>query len=385
MEATGVYWKPVYNLLEGEFELWVVNAREVKNLPGRKTDVKDAEWLADLLQHGLLKPSFIPPAPQRDLRELTRYRTTLIEDRARLVNRLQKTLEDANLKLGDVVSDVMGKSARAMLKAIVAGEDDPHRLAALAQGRVRASQDLLVEALSGRVREHHRFMLGEQLRHIEEVDGAIERIEKEIAQRCPPAESAHGPKESSEPAVPMQESQTPLKADPSASPLNWSRAILLLDTIPGINQRSAQGIVAEIGTDMRRFPSAKHLASWAGVCPGNHESAGKQLSGRTRKGNPYLRRFLVQAALAAARQKECYLAVQYRRIASRQGKKKAAIALAHTILTIIYYLLLRGTPYQDLGSNYFDQRDQQLVEKRLVRRLEDLGYQVELHSTVLAG
>jgi transposase len=351
MESTGVYWRPVYNLLEGQFELLVVNAQHIKTVPGRKTDVKDAAWIAELLRHGLLRGSFIPSKPQRQLRELTRYRSTLVQDRARTLNRLQAVLEDANLKLASVVTDIYGVSARAMLEAILAGERDVETLADLARGRLRTKRDQLKEALEGRVTAHHSFLLTEHLSTLEYLDESIERVSGEIDQR--------------------------LTAD--------QEAIALLDTIPGVGQRAAEILIAEIGSDMSRFPSAKHLASWAGMCPGNHESGGKRLSGKTRKGNRWLRQVLVDIAHVASKTKNTYLAAQYKRIAARRGKKRALIAVGHTVLIIVYTLLTRQQPYQDLGAAYFDQREQHRVERRLVQRLERLGYEVALQPRALAS
>lgn len=351
MESTGVYWRPVYNILEGQCELLVVNAQHIKAVPGRKTDVKDAAWLAELLRHGLLRGSFIPSQPQRQLRELTRYRSTLIQDRARALNRLQAVLEDANLKLAAVVSNIYGVSARAMLEALIAGQRDVEVLAELARGRLRAKRAQLQEALAGRMTAHHSFLLAEHLSFMEALDEAIARVSEEIDQR--------------------------LTAE--------QEAIALLDTIPGVGQRAAEILIAEIGTAMSRFPSAKHLASWAGMCPGNHESAGKRLSGKTRKGSRWLRQVLVEIAHAAAKTKQTYLAAQYKRIAARRGKKRALIAVGHTVLTIVYTMLTRQQPYQDLGAAYFDQRERHRVEQRLVQRLERLGYQVALQPKALAS
>ena len=350
-ESTGVYWRPVFNLLEGQFELLVVNAQHIKAVPGRKTDIKDAAWIAELLRHGLLRGSFIPSKPQREFRELTRYRSTLVQERARTLNRLQAVLEDANLKLASVVTDIYGVSARAMLEAILAGERDVETLADLARGRLRTKRDQLKEALEGRVTAHHSFLLTEHLSMLEYLDEAIARVSDEIDQR--------------------------LTAD--------REAIALLDTIPGVGQRAAEILIAEIGTDMSRFPSAKHLASWAGMCPGHHESGGKRLSGKTRKGNRWLRQILVEIAHVASKTKHTYLAAQYRRIAARRGKKRALIAVGHTILTIVYTMLTRQQPYQELGAAYFDQREQHRVERRLVQRLERLGYEVALHPRALAS
>jgi transposase len=385
MEATGVYWKPIYNLLEGDFEILLVNAQHIKTVPGRQTDVKDAEWIADLLSHGLLSASFIPSAPQRELRDLTRYRTKLVEERAREINRLQKTLEDTNLKLGDVVSDVMGKASRLILSALVEGESDPVKLASLALGRVRASQEDLERALTGKVTAHHRFLLGEHLRQIEHLDEAIRRVSEEIARRFtlpePPAEedglSAAASKQTTEASDPPPSGVS--------APLSWQEAVRLVDAVTGISEQVAQGLLAEIGVNMDQFPSSKHLASWVGICPGNHESAGKRLSGKTRKGNLYARRLLIQAAHAAGKSKNTYLGAQYRRLASRIGSKKAAVAVGHSILVIIYHLLRDHSGYHDLGGNYFDERDRQVIQKQLIRRLERLGYQVELQPLAQAG
>jgi transposase len=349
MESTGVYWRPVYNLLEGLCTLLVVNAQHIKAVPGRKTDVKDAEWIAELLRHGLLRGSFIPAKPQRQLRELTRHRTTLVQDRARVINRLQAVLEDANIKLAAVVTDIRGVSARAMLEALIVGERDVTVLADFARGRLRAKRAQLEEALQGYCTPHHSFLLTEYLSQIDYLDDAIARVSTMIAQR--------------------------LEAE--------QEAIALLDTMPGVSQRTAEILLAEIGTDMARFPSAKHLASWAGICPGNYESGGKRLSGKTRKGSRWLRQVLVETAHVAAKTKQTYLAAHYRRIAARRGKKRALIALGHTLLIIVYHLLTRKQPYQDLGAAYFDTRDQRRIEHRLVRRLERLGYRVSLQPNAL--
>ncbi len=347
MESTGSFWKPPFNILEGHVEVLVVNAQHLKAVPGRKTDLKDAEWIADLLQHGLLRPSFVPPAFQRELRELTRYRSSVVEERSRTVNRLQKILEDTNIKLSVVASDLMGRSAREMLAALVAGEADPAVLAQLARGKMRAKHDLLVQALQGQFKPHHRVLISEQLGHIDTLDEEIARLSAAIAQRLCPYE------------VPLKQ----------------------LETIPGIKRRLAEVILAEIGPAMQRFPSARHLASWAGMCPGNRESAGKRLSGRTRKGSPWLRTALVEAAHAAIHCKESYLAAQYHRLVLRRGGKKATIAVGHTLLVIVYHVLADAKDYQELGGNYFDEQDRQAVQKRLVHRLEKLGYEVTLTPT----
>jgi transposase len=344
MESTGVYWKPIWNLLEDAFDLLLVNPRDSKAVPGRKTDVSDAEWIADLLRHGLLRGSYVPDRPQRELRELTRYRLSLVRERTAEANRLQKTLEGANIKLASVATDILGKSGRDILQALVAGAEDTAALAQLAQGRLREKIPELEQALAGRVDAHHRFMLTEHLAHIDFLETAIARVSAEIADRLRPV----------------------------------TETVERLDTIPGIGQYLAEALIAEIGTDMSRFPTAAHLASWAGMCPGNHESAGKRRSGRTRKGSPWLRTLLVQAAHAGARKKDTYLGAQYRRLAARRGKSRAAVAVGHTILVIAYHLLRDGTDYQDLGPRYFDERDRRAVERRLVHRLESLGYTVSL-------
>jgi transposase len=347
METTGVYWKPVYNLLEGGgFELLVVNARHMRAVPGRKTDVRDAEWIADLLRHGLLKASFIPDRPQRELRELVRYRRTLIEERSREAQRLHKVLEGANIKLGAVASDLLGVSARAMLEAIAEGRDDPELLASLARGRLRDKHDRLVAALHGLLGPHQRRMLAAQLRHIDFLDAEIAGLGSEVAERMRP----------------------------------FGVAIALVDSVPGIALRTAEAILAETGIDMGRFPSAAHLASWARLCPGTDESAGKRRSGATGPGNHWLRTALVEAAHAAARTKGTYLAAQYRRIAARRGSRRAAVAVAHSILVIVYHLLRDGLLYQDLGANWFDERDRGATVRRAVKRLEGLGYRVTLDA-----
>jgi transposase len=344
MESTGVYWKPVYNLLDGRFAILVVNAEHVKAMAGHKTDVQDAEWLADLLRHGLLKGSFIPSEVLRALRDLTRYRTKLGDDHKSEVNRVHKVLEDANIKLASVASDVMGVSARAMLAELVKGQGDAATLAALAKGRLREKQELLQKALSGRVRTHHRFMLAHHLSHIDFLDEAIAQLDHEIEEQMRP----------------------------------FAAALATWDSLPGINQRLAEIIVAEIGADLEPFENADQLASWAGMCPGNHESAGKRKSGRTRKGSPWLRRALIEAAHGAARTKHKYFQALYGRLAARRGKQRAAVAVGHSLLVTGYYLITRQTTYQDLGGNYFDERDREAVKRRAVRRLERLGYRVEL-------
>lgn len=342
LESTGEFWKPVWNILESSFELWLVNAQHIKRVPGRKTDVQDAEWLADLLQHGLVKASFIPPVEQRDRRDLTRQRTQLVRERSSVINRLQKVMEGANLKLSSVVSDVTGVSSRAILAEILHGELDPADLEHLVRGRVREKLPALREALSGRVRAHHRFVLAHHLAHLDFLDEEIEAYSEEIERLTEPHEEL----------------------------------VTLLDTIPGVARTTAELILAEVGPDLSRFPSADHLASWAGLAPGNNESAGKRLSGKMRKGSQWLRVGLAQAAQAAARSKNSYLAAHYHRIAGRRGKKRAIMALAHSILVIAYHIIQRREPYRELGHNYFDERKRVTTANRLARRLERLGYQI---------
>ena len=350
IESTGGYWKPVFNLLEGSFEVLLVNPQHVKAVPGRKADVSDAEWLADLLRHGLLRASFIPPVAQRELRDLTRFRSTFIRERATLVNRVQKVLEDAHIKLASVASDVMGASGRAMMAAIVAGHTDPETLADLAKGRLREKREPLVKALGGRIKDHHRSILAELLCQIDSLEETIARFDQLIEKYCAPFEEA----------------------------------VALLDTIPGVGRETAEIIVAEIGTDMSRFPTAAHLAAWAGVAPGNNESGGKRRTGKTRKGSKPLGVALNQAAHAAARTKNTYLAAQYHRLARRRGKKKAIMAVAHSILVIAYHLIQRKEPYRDLGADYFDKRRPEALANHLVKRLEGLGYTVSLEPQAIA-
>jgi transposase len=343
MESTGVYWKPVYNLLEGGFEILVVNAEHIKKY-GDKTDVTDAEWIADLLQRGLLKGSFIPSAQQRAWRDLTRYRTTLTDERSREVNRVQKVLEDANLKLASVATDVMGVSGRAILEQLIQGQTDPVTLAELAKGRLREKRALLEKALAGRFKPHHRFMLVQHLSHIDFLDDQIAKLDTELEEQLRPFQ---------------------------AELARW-------DQIPGINRRIAEILIAEIGADLKQFKDAAHLASWAGMCPGNHASAGKRKSGKTRKGSVWLRRALVEAAHGAARTKDKYFSTLYHRLAGRRGAKRAIVAVGHSLLITGYYMITREKDYDDLGANYFDERNQEMVKRNAVRRLERLGFQVDL-------
>ena len=351
LESTGVYWRPVFNILEAEGRtITLVNPQHMRAVPGRKTDLKDSEWLADLLRHGLLAGSFIPPTPVRELRELTRYRKTLVQQRAEEVNRVQKVLEGANLKLAAVATDVLGVSGRAMLTALLAGQEDPQALAELARGRLRAKLPELRRALEGRVRPHHRVLLAQLLAHIEFLEGAIAELQAEIERALAP----------------------------------FDEAVERLQTIPGVGPVAAAAIVAEIGVDMGRFPSAKHLASWAGVCPGNRQSAGKQLSGRPSGGDRWLRGVLGEVAWSIARSKGSYLHAQYHRLARRRGKHTAAMAVAHSVLVIIYHLLRDQRPSADLGPDYFDRLDTARIQQHHVHRLEQLGYTVTLQPTEAA-
>jgi transposase len=396
MESTGVYWRPIWNLLEGQFELLLVNAQHIKAVPGRKTDIKDAEWIADLLQHGLLRASFVPPAPQRHLRELTRYRSTLLAERARLVNRLHKVLEDTNLKLTAVVTNIMGLSARDMLDALLQGETNPEVLAKLARGKLRKKREDLEQALVGRVDDHHRFLLTSLLTHIDFLDEQVADCNGKIEQflSAPSEEKAELVSSASDD---QRQEQAPVSSTPVGTesmlaqdrvpedgpklPLSYQQAIALLDSIPGVNQRIAEIFIAEVGTDMQRFPTAQNLASWVGICPGNHQSAGKQIRGTT--WHPVIAgcvRPSLKLERRAMRTKDTYLSAQGRRLTHRRGKKRAVVAVAHTILIIAYHILQRQHPYQDLGRNYFDERERSAIARQSVRRLEQLGFKVMLET-----
>jgi transposase len=345
LESTGVYWRPVFNVLADETRILVlVNAQQIKHLPGRKTDVKDAEWLADLLRHGVLKPSFIPPAPIRVLREFTRYRKTLVQERTGEINRLQKLLEGANLKLGAVATNVLGKSGRDMLNAVLSGEQHPEALAGLARGKLRAKLPALRQALDGRVQPYHLVLLERILAHIDFLDESLAQVQRHIDQHMAP----------------------------------YQEAATRLQTIPGVGVIAAATLIAEIGVDMGRFPSAGHLASWAGVCPGNNQSGGKRLSGKTTKGSPWLRAVLGEVAWAIARERGTYLHAQFHRLARRRGEQKAIIAVAHSVLVIAYHVLRDQQPYTDLGPNYFDTLNTTRIERHHVRCLEQRGYTVSL-------
>jgi transposase len=356
IESTGVYWKPIFNILEGLLTVLLVNARHIKAVPGRKTDVRDCEWLADLLRHGLLKASFIPPVEIRELRELTRYRQTLVTEHTAVANRLQKLLESANIKLGQVASDVLGLSGRLMLRALAEGERDAEKLAELAQGKLKSKKGDLRRALEGRLTQGQRWVLTELLARLGELEAALTRVETRIGEE--------------------------VKANPDPF---VQEAVELLDSIPGVGERTAQTIIAEIGVDMGRFPSAKHLASWAGVCPGNNESAGKRKSGQTTKGSKFLRTALVEAAWAATHTKGTYLRTKYQRLVKRMPKKKALVAVAHTMLVIVYHLLSRRVAYAELGSDYVDRQQVERQRRRLVERLEGLGVKVTIEEVAEAA
>jgi transposase len=344
MEATGVLWKPVWHVLEPEWQLLLVNPHHLKRVPGRKSDVQDAEWIAQLLQCGLLRGSFVPPPAIRELRDLTRTRTTMEDEVTAVVNRIHKVLEDANIKLSTVASDVMGVSGRAMLQALVAGETDPDRLAALARGRLVRKQARLAEALYGRVTAHHRFLLGRFLTQVQFLEQEIATFDRRIAELTAP----------------------------------FAATLARLDGMPGINQRTAETLIAEVGPDVRTFDSAAQLVSWAGVCPGKRESAGKSRRARIRKGNRWLTRALGQAAWAARNKKACYLSAQFRRIARHRGEKRAVIAVANSILTATYYIIRDGVEYRDLGPHHFQRLAPEKLTRDLVRRLEKLGHKVHL-------
>ena len=345
MESTGVYWKPVWNILDGQFtEVLLVNAQHIKAVPGRKTDAKDSEWIADLLQHGLLRGSFVPPRPTRELRDLTRYRVSLAQECNRVANRIQKVLEDANIKLASVATDALGASGRQMLRAIIGGQQNSQELAEMAKGLLRNKIPELQLALQGRVTEHHRFMLKEMLDDLQHVESKMSKVEEEIAKRLRP----------------------------------FQDQVDRLCTIPGVDKVTAWGLLSEIGLNMEQFPTAGHLASWAGMCPGNCESAGKRLSGKTRKGSAFLRRHLCQAGWAVSTKRDSYLSALFRRLAARRGNKRATMAVGHAILVIAYHLLKRKEDYREMGANYFDQKNADSLRRSLVNRLQRLGHTVIL-------
>lgn len=349
IESTGVYWKPVFNILEGTLEVVLVNARHVKAVPGRKTDVRDCEWLADLLRHGLLRASFIPPLPVRELRELTRHRHTLVRDQTAVGNRIIKLAESANIKLAQVASNALGVSGRAMLRALSRGEEDTTKMAGLARGRLQAKESQLRRALRGKLTRSQQFVLRELLDQLEQLEAAVARVSAEICEQI---------EESGDPFV--------------------KEAVQLLQTIPGVGEQVAEVIAAEIGTDMTRFPNDQHLSSWAGMCPGNNESAGKRKSGKTTKGSNYLRAALTQSAWAASHSKATYLAAQYRKLARRIGKKRALVAVGHSILVIAYHILKNRASYQELGGDYFDRQNIESQRARYIGKLQALGLKVSV-------
>lgn len=350
MESTGVYWMPIYTLLEGSFRLIVGNATHIKNVPGRKTDVKDSEWLADLVRHGLIRPSFVPPKPLRNLRDLLRYRRKQVEGQTAERNRLLKLLEMANIKLASVVSDVFGASGRRMLRALLEGSATPEQMAELAKGSLRKKTALLARAMDGRVEEHHRFILGMQLDRLEQMEADIRKLDERIEENLQPYQDVRA----------------------------------RLTQIPGVDRIGAAVIIAELGVDMSVFPSVQHAAAWAGVCPGNNESAGKHRGAAKRKGNVHLTTALVQAAMCAARKKGSYLKDKFWRLKARRGAKRAAMAIAHKILIAAYHIIRRSTNYKDLGTDHLDRVSATLAKRSLVRRLERLGYRVTLEQAAVA-
>jgi transposase len=346
MEATGVYWRPVWHVLEPHFELVLANASHVKNVPGRKSDVKDAAWIADLLAHGLIRGSFVPPTPVQDLRALMRTRKQLMREAARNTQRIQKTLEDANIKITGVVSDILGKSGRAILEALIAGETDPQRLVELTSNRLKAPREKLIEALRGNVRDHHRFLIKLHLEQVDTLHKSVRELEARVGEQLDP----------------------------------FRKNVEILTTIPGVSETAARVIVSELGSDMSRFPTASHLISWAGLCPRSDQSAGKRRSSRIRHGAPWLKTTLVQCAWAAVRTKNSYLRAQFHRLKSRAGAMKAIIAVAASMLTAAFHMLTTGVPYRELTAAHFDQRDATKHAKRLIRRLEDLGLKVTVQQ-----
>jgi transposase len=372
MESTADYWKPVFNILEGAFEVLLVNAQHVKHVPGRKTDAKDSEWLAELLVHGLLKPSFIPPKPQRELREMTRYRATLVQERARVVNRVQKLLEGMNIKLASVATNVLGVSGRAMLEALIADKTTPQEMAQLAHGRLRTKIPELEKALTGIVSKRQRKLLSMQLGHIDFLDEQIEELSAEIDRHL---EEMDQPPSAGEAAADRSSEET--SGDGALPPLSWGEAVTLLDTAPGVDRSVAEVVLGEMGVHMGQFSTAEQAAAWAGIAPGNNESGGKRYSSRIRKGNRALRTALVQAAWSAVRTKDTFLKARYDRLVVRLGKKKAIVAVAHSLLKSIWHMLAYHVPYQDLGGDYFNKRRTEAKINYHLRQLQKLGYSIQ--------
>jgi transposase len=350
MEATGVFWKPIFNILESRFTVLLANARHLKQVPGRKSDVRDCQWIAQLLQCGLLKGSFIPPLAQRELRDLTRHRTQLVDEKTRTINRIQKVLEDANIKLASVASDVMGVSGRAMIQRLIEGENNPYRLADLAQGQLRGKIPELEKALEGKLTDHHRFLLKLLRKELAQQQELIAELDTKIEEHTRP----------------------------------FAAEVKRLDAIPGVDHRVAEVLLAEVGLDMKPFPSDEHLSSWAGMCPGNEESAGKRRRRRITPGNRWLKRTLTQAAWAASHTKNTYLASQYRRVAGHRGRKRALIAVGHSMLVIFYHMIRSGATYAELGGDFFDRLEPERLTRYYVKRLERLGHKVTLETSVAA-
>lgn len=387
MESTGVLWKPVYNILEEHMEVWLCNARDMRNVPGRKTDVKDCEWIAQLMQCGLLKKSFVPPKPVRDLRDLTRTRASLEDDKTRVVNRIHKVLEDANIKLSAVATDIMGVSGRLMLQKLIAGESNPEELASLAKGRLKQKKASLTDSLQGHVTEHHRFMLRVQMEQVRVLESEIEQLSERIALVMAAADAAKARADADaakalalKPEVAVEKAQPVEVKKEGKPPLPFSEALKMLVEIGGIKQRGAENILAELGTDMSVWDTDRHCVSWAGVCPGNNTSAGKSRSGAALKGNIWLRRALNQAAWGGSRTKQSFFSARYKRLVKRRGKPRTILAVGNSMLKAVYHMLKKHTPYKDLGSEHHQKTNTTAYKRNLVKNLENLGFNVELKA-----